>query len=416
MKEKKLNILLLNTTIFNPIFPARPEIIEIYGKYLPSFGHKVTWICPGNNKKIIKKKIRGVDLYIIPFHSHKKSVVIKIFNLILLSIKQYKLIEKLNQNSSFDIIQTRNSVFNILVSLIISKKKKIPFLYQITFTNRDNNFDFEDRNMINLLLEKLANIIHYGLIKKADFIFPISSLMKKYLVVNKFLDEKKIYPLPMQVNHRSFFANQNVEDLKKKFNLDNNKVFIYIGTMVKSRKLDLIIRAFNHVKKEINNTKLLMIGEGSGKEELKEITLELNLEKDVIFTGQVPYSEIPRYISLADIGLCPIAPLFMYKMSSPGKMLEYMACEKPVIGNREILEIASIISKSGGGILVNFEEKSFSLGMIKLARDAELLKKMGSCGRDWVIKNRSYEMMAKKIEEIYFQLNERFYSIHSNLK
>lgn len=410
MKKKNLNILLINTTIFDPKFPARPEIMEIYGKYFPSFGHKITWICPGNYKKIIKKKVGDVDLYIIPSRSHhQKSFIKKMFSLILFSIKQYKIIEKLNQNSSFDIIQTRNSVFNILVSLIISKKKKIPFFYQITFTNRDNNFDFEDRNIIRLMLEKLGNIIHYHLIRKADFIFPISLLMKKYLIVNRFLDEQKLYPISMGVDHKSFFLHQNVGDLKKKYNLGNNKVFIYIGTMVRSRKLDIIIRGFNHVKKEINNAKLLMIGDGSGKEELKNLVLELNLEKDVIFTGQVPYSEIPRYISIADIGLCPIAPFFMYKMSSPGKLFEYMVCEKPVIGNREILEIASIIHKSGGGILVDFEEKSFSLGMIKLARDAELLKKMGSYGRDWVIKNRSYEMIAKKIEEIYFQVNERFY-------
>lgn len=415
MKEKKLNILLLNKTLFNPIFPARPAIIEIYGKYLPSFGHKVTWICPGEIKKTIKKKINDVDLYIIPFHSHKKSVIVKIFNLISLSIKQYKLIKKLNQNSSFDIIQARNSVFNLLVSLIISKKRKIPFLYQITFTNRDNKYDCEDRNIINLLLEKLTNIFHYELIKQADFIIPISLLMKKYLVVNKFLDKLKMYPLPMGVNHKSFFPNQNIEDLKKKYNLGNNKVFVYIGTMEKSRKLDLVIRAFYHVKKEINNTKLLMIGDGSGKDDLKELSLALNLEKDVIFTGQVPYSEISKYISLADIGLCPIVPIFMYKMSSPTKMLEYMACEKPVIGNKEILEIASVISKSGGGLLVDYDEESFSLGMIKLARDAELIKKMGSYGREWVIKNRSYEMMAKKIEEIYFQLIDRLNSTHSKL-
>jgi len=416
MKEKKLKILLLNKDLYNPIFPARPAIMEIYGKYIPSFGHKVTWLCPGEVKKTTKKKINNVDLYIIPFHFHKKPLIIKIFDLISLSFRQYRLIEKLYQNLNFDIIQARNSVINILVSLIVSKKKNIPFLYQITFTNRDNAFDNEDRNMVNLLFGKLTNILHNKLIKYADFIFPISSLMKKYLVVNHFLDEYKIYPLPMGVDYKTFFPNQNIEDLRKKYNLNNNIVFIYIGTMVKSRKLDLIVKAFHHVKKEIKNAKLLMIGDGSGKGELKEISMALNLGDDVIFTGRVPYSEIPKYISLADIGLCPIVPIFMYKMSSPTKMLEYMACEKPVIGNREIFEISNVISKSGGGILVEFEEKSFSSAMIKLARNSELIKQMGSYGREWIIKNRSYEMMAKKIEEIYYLLINRPYSINSKFK
>ncbi len=55
-------------------------------------------------------------------------------------------------------------------------------------------------------------------------------------------------------------------------------------------------------------------------------------------------------------------------------MLEYIVCGIPVIGNREIRDIKNVISKSNGGILVDFNAKSFPSGMIRLAKNEELVK------------------------------------------
>ena len=61
----------------------------------------------------------------------------------------------------------------------------------------------------------------------------------------------------------------------------------------------------------------------------------------------------------------------------------------------------NVISKSNGGILVDFNVKSFSSGMIRLAKNEELAKNKGGKGRQWVNKNRSYEQIAINVEKIY---------------
>lgn len=402
MKKKTLNILLLNSTSYNAAFPARPNIVEIYGNHFLSYGHKITWINPGNTNEITKKKYNDIDIYVVPNHAFN-SFFKKVFNIISHILKKKKLIEYLIQDLNFDLIQARNSIFDGLLALKMRKKFKIPFVYQLTFINPKNNLDYNNKSIFWVIYQKCAPIIHDYILRKADIIFPISVYMKNYLK-NKNLNEQKIFPLPMGVNPKKFFPNQNIDNLKSKYNLQDKKTFIYIGTMAKKRHLDIIVRAFFLVKKDIKNAKMLMVGNGSGKEELEKLTVNLNLENDIIFTGDVPYTEVPKYICLADIGLSPVPPLNIYKMSSPTKMLEYMASGIPVIGNREILDIRNVISKSNGGILVDFDTNSFAAGMIKLARKEELAKVMGEKGRDWVIKNRSYEQMAKKVEEVYIQL------------
>lgn len=402
MKKKELNILLINSTPYNPAIPARTEIIELYGNHFPYFGHKITWINPGSTNEIIKKKFNDVDIYVVPYHV-TNSFFKKGFNIISHSLKKLGLIKNLIQDSNIDLIQARNSVFDGLLALKARKKYKIPFVYQLTFTEPGISFDDNNKSILSTLYQKFASILHDYILRKADAILPTSIYMKYYLR-NKVFDEGKIFPLPMCVNTKRFFPNQKIQQLKTKYDLQNKKTFIYIGTMAKIRHLDIIVRAFFLVKKEIKNSKMLMVGDGSGKEELEHLTMNLKMESDIIFTGEVPYSEVPKYICLADIGLSPIPPLFIYKMSSPSKMLEYMASGIPVVGNREILDMRNIISKSKCGILVDFDAKSFATAMITLIKKEELAKNMGESGREWVIKNRSYEQMAKKVEEIYIQL------------
>ncbi len=405
MNTKKLNILLFSNTKYNPEFPARTEIIEIFGGIFPKLGHKITWICPGNMNHTVKTKFNEVDLYIVPSIPYKelKSFIVKGYNIISHSLKKINLINNLIRTSNIDIIQTRDNIFDWLIALIIKKTKKIPFVFQMNFIHLETNLDYDNNSILLRLYKNVTRLILKYIIKKADLILPISEYIRNYLLMKK-LNGSKIVTMPMGVNYKTFFPNNGIEEFKNKFNLDGNIIYIYVGTMAKKRNLDVIIRAFFLVKKEIENVKLLMVGDGDGKEELEQISIELNLVKEIIFTGKVPYSEIPQYICLADIGLSPIVPIDNYIMSSPTKVLEYLACGIPVVGNREILDMRDVISKSKGGILVDFDAESFADGMKALARSNQQKLNMGEDGRKWVINNRSYKEIANNLEKRYYEL------------
>jgi glycosyltransferase involved in cell wall biosynthesis len=129
--------------------------------------------------------------------------------------------------------------------------------------------------------------------------------------------------------------------------------------------------------------------------------IELHIDDIVLFTGNVPYSEVNDYIKIADICLCPIPPIPLYSLSSPTKLFEYMAMRKPIIANKEIIESSNALENSKGGILVNFNEEEFYSAMKKLLENSELRSEIGNRGYDWLSKNRSYEKMAINILEIY---------------
>lgn len=81
-----------------------------------------------------------------------------------------------------------------------------------------------------------------------------------------------------------------------------------------------------------------------------------------------------------------------------------MAMEKPVLANREIPEQERILEESEAGVLVDFNQESFTQGMRYLLDNAPEARVMGKNGRQWVAGNRSYDDMAEDIEKLYYRL------------
>lgn len=407
MKSKKLNICVLPSTPFDPDMPAGPAVTEIYGKYLPSFGHKVIWITPSmeNGKEIHEVFFKEVKIYETPYRN-QSSLIAKILNKLQFLVKEYRLINKILKQERFDIIQVRNSALEALLVLHIKKRHDIPFVFQYTMPRELYKFFHPGKNCL-YYFGKFESYIKKYILRKADFMFPISKWMEKELIGGG-IQKSKMMALPMGVNPELFSLKKDGTKIRKMYELDDSQIILYIGAMVKPRQLNILIYAFSKVRDRQENVKLLMVGEGDDKTNLEELASFLGIQNDIIFTGQVPYFDMPYFIAAADVSLCPVPPLSIYKVSSPTKLFEYMAMGKPIVANEEIPEQKEVIEESGGGILVKFDGESFASGIIELLDNPNKAKEMGRKGHEWVVKNRSYENMAREVEKKYYELLETY--------
>jgi glycosyltransferase involved in cell wall biosynthesis len=67
----------------------------------------------------------------------------------------------------------------------------------------------------------------------------------------------------------------------------------------------------------------------------------------VVLTGFINYSELPKYINLADVCINPFAINKITDIIFPSKLYQYMACEKPVIATR-LPGLIDIFPDNGG--------------------------------------------------------------------
>ena len=400
--EMKINTCMLLGLRYDPKMKI-PSQIGI-ASYITNFGHDVTWILSSEKKKkVLETTFNEVRVFAIPCRYSKG--LLKVITKALCAFRRMNFVFKNFKQERYNMIFVRDGMFDALLALYLKRRYKIPFVFEMS-NPLEQSWEFHKfyskHKYFWYFISKINAYLAMHALHKADLVLPTTRWMKEDFA-KKGIKRAKMMPYPNGIDINRF-SNVDGGEIKKRYDLNDSKVAVYVGAMDKLRHLDRLIHAFSKVKKERGKVKLLMVGEGTDKTNLEKLANDLGIKDDVIFTGQVYSYEIPNFITSADIGVSPVPPLDFYKLSSPIKIFEYMAMGKPMVANEEIPEQKEVIEESGGGILVKFEEESFADGIMELLDNPERAKEMGEKGHEWVIKNRTYEILARKLEERYFEL------------
>jgi len=178
---------------------------------------------------------------------------------------------------------------------------------------------------------------------------------------------------------------------------------VYLGVMGPQDGVDILLEAIEYLLKTKGrtDTQFVLIGGGTEQPRLKRMAHEKGLDGGVKFTGRLPFEDVARYLSTADVGVAPDPLNDMNDRSTMGKILEYMCYEIPVVlfdltEGRRSAEDAALYAKPNDP--VDFAEK-----INRLLDSASLRQELGARGRrrieeffDWEIDRaqllRAYEV------------------------
>lgn len=163
-----------------------------------------------------------------------------------------------------------------------------------------------------------------------EFIFITLELKDHYERKMKIkIDNYSIIPSGVDTE---FFKNVGKSFIREKLKINpNDRIIGYVGTIQKSREMEFLLEGFHRLLKKKENIKMIFIGDGDDRQCLEQLSNDLELTKNVIFTGQIPYEDMPKYISGFDIAICHLPDIFIFRYSFPLKILEYLSCNIPVL-------------------------------------------------------------------------------------
>ena len=81
-----------------------------------------------------------------------------------------------------------------------------------------------------------------------------------------------------------------------------------------------------------------------------------------------------------------------------------MALGKAVVANNHP-EQQLVINESGAGICVPYDKAAFADAIVNLLNNPAMCKMMGAKGRSYVMKYRSYPVIADMVDEVYRKVN-----------
>lgn len=186
----------------------------------------------------------------------------------------------------------------------------LPFFYRKYFGNKKWDIVIEDLNKIPFYTmfyipgPKLAILHHF--FGKAIF-QQTNPLFGSYVYITERSVPRIYRKVPFIVvsmstkedliSHGVPEANISViyNGLSHEYSPGNQKFFeptiVYLGRLKKYKRIDLVLKVFKDVRREIPESKLLIVGEGDYKKMLIKLAQRLNLKESVEFTGYVPHKK-----------------------------------------------------------------------------------------------------------------------------
>jgi glycosyltransferase involved in cell wall biosynthesis len=99
---------------------------------------------------------------------------------------------------------------------------------------------------------------------------------------------------------------ENAKHIAASKNISANPLnVLYSGRLVKGKRIDVIIRAIHLFENPTDNLKLVIVGDGSERDNLEKFVKELGIESSVQFTGALPYDEALKWYQWAHCLVLP---------------------------------------------------------------------------------------------------------------
>jgi glycosyltransferase involved in cell wall biosynthesis len=126
-------------------------------------------------------------------------------------------------------------------------------------------------------------------------------------------------------------ANKNIQ-LKLELGFEENDFLcFYHGSVSGRRGIVELVQSFRFIKPGKRGIKLFILGSGEGCDKINEIISKYGLGDIVRLHDWVEYSRVPEFISMADLCIVPLPDIDWWRVSSPFKLMEYIACGKNIL-------------------------------------------------------------------------------------
>jgi glycosyltransferase involved in cell wall biosynthesis len=186
--------------------------------------------------------------------------------------------------------------------------------------------------------------------------------------------------------------------LRAELGLAGKFVVLYAGIHGIAQGLETALEAARQLQ-EAPGVHFVLVGEGPKKADLLALKERLGLD-NVTMLPERPRSDMPAFLSAADVALVPLRRLELFEGALPSKMFEAWACGCPIILSIDG-EARRVLERADAGLFVEPEDASqMAQAIQQLKQDPALLRHFGGNGRRFVEENYSRQRLAAQLERL----------------
>ena len=217
------------------------------------------------------------------------------------SLKALSEIKKWN----LDVIHTQTEFGVGTFGRIVAKQYKIPIVHTY-HTMYEDYIGYITKGYFDKASKKLVEYLTKFYCDKTvtELIVPTKKTYELFKEKYKFDRNVHIIPTGIEIDR---FYDENIDKkkiktIKDKWNIQKKDfVILYVGRLGFEKSVDFLIESQANIVKKYPNCKLMIVGDGPDLPKFQEQVQRLKIERNVIFTGKVPWEEVPLYYHISNV-------------------------------------------------------------------------------------------------------------------
>jgi glycosyltransferase involved in cell wall biosynthesis len=365
---------------------AAPNRLHHFIKYL-SKNHDITVICLNDSWKA---KQVNTELQYKDFHAIISNIKVRYITESPISPIRQEIFSPLYikdikelQDEKFDVIFNYNT---LVLGNYLAKKLNVPMVYDIA---DDLPAMIGDSPQIPACFRGIGKWIGKIMVNRsihqAAYVCATSDVFRK----DYSIPPDKFQVLSNGVDTSIF--KKVTSTVRKDLGIESDFVLGYVGVLREWVDLTPVYQ----VLKKLDVTKLLVVGQEGLYEENREMVKNLGIEDKVIFTGNIPYADVPKYLAAMDVCLIPFKDNDISHNAVPLKLFEYMACEKPVISTN----LEGVKNSVGNRIFYCYSSDDYYSTIMKLKKEGPLMDSLQD-NRKYVEEHFEWRSVGISVERI----------------
>ncbi len=308
-----------------------------------------------------------------------------------------------------DAIQVRNKPVAALAALAVARWRGVPCFYWMSFLYPEDDLARADQPGMALLRAAFLRLrgritgwlLYRVVLRRCDHAFVQSPRMRDDMAARG-IPRERMTPVPMGVNLDRIdqaLAGSPVAPAQE-------PTLVYLGSLDRSRQLDLLLDALARVRAAGVPARLLLVGDAPDpgeRERFLALARDRGLDQAVEITGWLPQAEAWRRAARCQVGVSslPLGPITA--PASLTKAVELMALGLPMVVS-EHPDQGELVTASGAGRSAPFSPEAFAAAILDILADPAAAREMGRRGREAVQAERSYAAIADRVAEAYRRL------------
>jgi glycosyltransferase involved in cell wall biosynthesis len=390
----------------DPLPPIRADVLTLFGAEMPRYGVHTELVGQGGGDAPGSPWPAGGMYVVGSLRSRFASVCSPLWDLVGL----WRALRKQRPHC----LQVRDKIASGVLGRVMAALLRVPFVYWMSFPIvegfevRRDDIGRQQRGLKGRLIWAAhalrawaSRLAMYQLVLPgARHIFVQSDAMADWLAAQG-VDRARMTAVPMGVDATLFDRTTvaPVDDAR----LDGRRVVLYLGRIAQSRKSDFLLDVAAELRAAMPDTLLVIAGDAPSSDEMAWMRREIaqrGLDDHVLLTGWLPQRTALGYAVRAEVGLSPIPRGALFDVSSPTKLVEYLALGIPSVAN-DIPDQKLVIEQSGAGLCVPMTAPAFAAATLALLNDRDLARRFALRGPAYVKAHRTYDILGRNVAATY---------------